>query len=129
VVTNVPGPQVPLYMLSAKMVDNFGFIPLLDSLCLGVVLFSYAGQLCWGFTAEWDLLPDLDDFVADIKASFRELRNVPGRAEIRPVRRTSASAKRRPFSASASLGKRSHSVAKRNKKKKQLGRGRRMRER
>jgi WS/DGAT/MGAT family acyltransferase len=77
VVTNVPGPQQALYMLGGKMVDNFGFIPLVDSLCLGIVLFSYAGQLCWGFTAEWDLLPDLDDFVGDIATSFRELCAVP----------------------------------------------------
>lgn len=73
IVTNVPGPQLPLYMLGARMLDNFGFIPLIDSLCLGVVLFSYAGKLCWGFTGELDLLPDLTDFAADIEASFREL--------------------------------------------------------
>ncbi len=54
-------------------VDNYGLVPLTDDLCLGIVLFSYAGKLCWGFTAEWDLLPDLHDFVLDIEASFREL--------------------------------------------------------
>jgi WS/DGAT/MGAT family acyltransferase len=73
IVTNVPGPQIPLYMLGARMVDNFGFIPLVDSLCLGVVLFSYAGKLCWGFTGDWDLVPDIRVFVQDIEASFREL--------------------------------------------------------
>jgi WS/DGAT/MGAT family acyltransferase len=83
VVTNVPGPQQPLYMLGGKMVDNFGFIPLVDSLCLGVVLFSYAGKLCWGFTAEWDLLPDLHDFVGDIETSFRELCAAPERGVVR----------------------------------------------
>ncbi|HVN83288.1 MAG TPA: wax ester/triacylglycerol synthase family O-acyltransferase [Candidatus Binatia bacterium] len=94
VVTNVPGPQQTLYMLGAKMVDNYGFIPLTDYLCLGVVLFSYAGQLCWGFTAEWDLLPDLHDFVDDIEASFRELSEIPERAEV--VARKPAHAKRPP---------------------------------
>ena len=73
VVTNVPGPQVPLYMLGARMLDNYGLVPLTDNLCLGVVLFSYAGKLCWGFTAEWDLIPDLHDFVLDVDASFHEL--------------------------------------------------------
>jgi len=82
VVTNVPGPQQALYMLGGKMVDNYGFIPLVDSLCLGVVLFSYAGKLCWGFTAEWDLLPDLDDFVSDVEISFRELCEVPDRVAV-----------------------------------------------
>jgi hypothetical protein len=75
VVTNVPGPQVPIYMLSAKMRDSYGLVPLMDNLCLGVVLFSYAGKLCWGFTCDWDLLPDLHDFVIAIERSFNELRN------------------------------------------------------
>lgn len=74
VVTNVPGPQVPLSLLGAQMRDNYGFVPLIDGLCLGVVLFSYAGALCWGFTCDWDLLPDLHDFVLDIERSFAELR-------------------------------------------------------
>lgn len=75
VVTNVPGPQVPLYLLGSRMHDNFGFLPLMDGLCLGIVLFSYAGTLCWGFTCDWDLLPDLHDFVLDIQASFKELQD------------------------------------------------------
>ncbi|MDX2170882.1 MAG: wax ester/triacylglycerol synthase family O-acyltransferase, partial [Deltaproteobacteria bacterium] len=74
VVTNVPGPQLPLYLMSARMLDNYGLIPLTDYLCLGIVLFSYDGQLCWGFTCEWDLLPDLHDFVLDIRAAFDELK-------------------------------------------------------
>jgi diacylglycerol O-acyltransferase len=95
VVTNVPGPQLALYMLGSRMVDNFGFIPLIDSLCLGVVLFSYAGKLCWGFTGEWDLLPDLHDFVGDIEASFRELSDAPERMEIQAVSREAGPTKRR----------------------------------
>lgn len=75
VVTNVPGPQVPLYLLGARMDDNFGFLPLMDGLCLGIVLFSYRGNLCWGFTCDWDLLPDLHDFVLDVEASFKELQD------------------------------------------------------
>ena len=90
VVTNVPGPQLPLYMLGARMVDNFGFLPLIDSLCLGVVLFSYAGKLCWGFTGEWDLLPDLHDFAGDIEASFRELSEAPERLAIQAGPRKAA---------------------------------------
>jgi diacylglycerol O-acyltransferase len=73
VVTNVPGPQVPLYMLGARMLDNFGMVPLTDYLGLGIVLFSYAGKLCWGFTADWDLVPDLHDVVKATGAAFEEL--------------------------------------------------------
>jgi WS/DGAT/MGAT family acyltransferase len=73
VVTNVPGPQVPLYLLGARMLDNYGQVPLTDYLGLGIVIFSYAGRLCWGFNADWDLVPDLHAFVTAIEASFREL--------------------------------------------------------
>ena len=73
VVTNVPGPQVPLYLLGARMLDNYGALPLTDYLGLGIVLFSYAGRLCWGFTGDWDLMPDLADFVRATEASFAEL--------------------------------------------------------
>ena len=83
-------------MIGAKMIDNNGFIPLIDSLCLGIVLFSYAGKLCWGFTGEWDLLPDLHDFVDDIRASFHELCELPERVEIRTVPRKAAHTRRRP---------------------------------
>lgn len=96
IVTNVPGPQQALYMLGAKMIDNFGFIPLADSLGLGIVLFSYAGKLCWGFTGEWDLLPDIHEFVADIEASFHELSVAPARVEIAAALVTRATVKRRP---------------------------------
>jgi WS/DGAT/MGAT family acyltransferase len=73
VVTNVPGPQVPLYLLGARMLDNYGCVPLTDYLGLGIVLFSYAGRLCWGFNADWDLVPDLADFVRATDQAFREL--------------------------------------------------------
>jgi len=92
VVTNVPGPQVPLYMLGARMHDNYGFVPLTDGLCLGIVLFSYAGMLYWGFTCDWDLLPDLHDLVVDVEESFKDLQRagdaVETRHETHPKRKT-----------------------------------------
>ena len=78
VVTNVPGPQVPLYLLGARMLDNYGQVPLTDYLGLGIVLFSYAGNLCWGFNADWDLVPDLHEFVTAVEDAFRELQQVAG---------------------------------------------------
>ena len=65
VVTNVPGPQVPLYLLGARMLDNYPAGAARSTIsALGIVLFSYAGKLCWGFNADWDLVPDLHAFVA-----------------------------------------------------------------
>ncbi len=73
VVTNVPGPQIPLYLLGARMLESYPMVPLFESQGLGIALFSYAGGLYWGFNADWDQFPDLHDFVVAIDASFREL--------------------------------------------------------
>ena len=73
VVTNVPGPQIPLYLLGSQLRECYPMLALLANQALGVALFSYAGQLCWGFIADWDLVPDLHDFVLAIESSFVEL--------------------------------------------------------
>lgn len=73
VVTNVPGPQVPLYMLGARMLESYPMAPLFESQGLGIALFSYAGGLYWGFNADWEQFPDLHDFVVAIDTAFREL--------------------------------------------------------
>jgi len=73
VVTNVPGPQVPLYLLGARMAEIYPLVPLFARLGLGVALFSYAGRLHWGFNADWDVVPDLHDFVRAVEESFAEL--------------------------------------------------------
>ena len=62
------------------MLDNFGQVPLTDYLGLGIVLFSYAGKLCWGFTADWDLLPDLHEVVKATADAFEELRDAAAAA-------------------------------------------------
>jgi len=49
-----------------------------------------AGKLCWGFTGDRDLLPDLHDFVGDIESSFRELADAAEAMEIQAVPRKSA---------------------------------------
>jgi len=76
VVTNVPGPQQPLHLLSARMLDYYGLVPLTDYLGLGVVVFSYAGTLYWGLNADWDVVPDVDLFARDVEGSFAELRDL-----------------------------------------------------
>jgi diacylglycerol O-acyltransferase / wax synthase len=78
VVTNVPGPQFPIYMLGARMLDSFPLVPLVDNLGLGIALMSYDGRLCWGFNADYDLLPDLHAFVQAVQDAFEELRQLAG---------------------------------------------------
>jgi hypothetical protein len=93
VVTNVPGPQLPLYLLGSRMLEIYPVVPLLDGLGLGIALFSYDSKLCWGFNADWDLVPDLDGFVACVQESFEELRALARRAA--PTPKQPAPARRR----------------------------------
>jgi WS/DGAT/MGAT family acyltransferase len=73
VVTNVPGPQLPLYLLGARMERCYPVVNLQPNQGLGVGLFSYAGTLGWGFTADRDQAPDLYVFADAVLASFEEL--------------------------------------------------------
>ena len=59
VVTNVPGPQVPMYLLGARMLEAYPHVPLADRLGLGIALLSYDGHIGWGFNADYDVVPDL----------------------------------------------------------------------
>jgi diacylglycerol O-acyltransferase len=76
VVTNVPGPQQPIYMNGARMLASYPLVPLFTNQALGIALFSYDGGLFWGFDADWDALPGLHDFVGSIEREFEELRKL-----------------------------------------------------
>ena len=73
IVTNVPGPQTPFYLCDAPMVAAYPHLPLFSFQGIGVALFSYAGGLYWGCTAEWNLIPDLAVFTEGLVESFEEL--------------------------------------------------------
>ncbi len=73
IVTNVPGPRVPLYMLGARMLESYPLVPLMANEALNIALFSYEGVLFWGFNADWDAVPDLHDFVESIPLGFETL--------------------------------------------------------
>jgi WS/DGAT/MGAT family acyltransferase len=77
-VTNVPGPQFPLYLLGAEMLAAYPAVPLMERTALGVALMSYNGLLCWGFNADYDAVPDLGVFTASIERAFEKLAAAAG---------------------------------------------------
>jgi WS/DGAT/MGAT family acyltransferase len=83
VVTNVPGPDVPLYMLGARMLEVIPLVPLGGNLSVGVAALSYNGLFTIGVLADPDACPDADVFTAGIGRCFAQLLG-PGRPE--PVR-------------------------------------------
>ncbi len=87
-VTNVPGPQIPLYFLGCEMKTTYPVVPLFENVALVVGLFSYNGGLFWGFTADWESVPDLHDFVVAVTDSFAELQQCAARATQRQERPT-----------------------------------------
>jgi len=80
VVTNVPGPQFPVYVLGAPMRACYPLVPLYTNQCLGIALFSYDGRLFWGFNADWDAVPDLHDLVEAVERDFQILCALAGNA-------------------------------------------------
>jgi diacylglycerol O-acyltransferase len=81
IVTNVPGPQFPLYLKGGQMIEAFPCVPIASTASLGVAILSYNGQLSFGLNGDWDIVPDLDVFARGIQDSLRELQDVatPGR--------------------------------------------------
>ena len=73
VVTNVPGPQFPLYVLGRKMESIFPMVPLArrQALCVGIM--SYNGQVNFGLIGDFDAMADLESFGLDLEAAAREL--------------------------------------------------------
>jgi diacylglycerol O-acyltransferase / wax synthase len=73
VVTNVPGPPVPLYLFGAPLRAVYPLVPLFTRQALGIALFSYDGGLYWGFNADWDAVPDLHDLARDVARECKVL--------------------------------------------------------
>jgi len=73
VITNVPGPQFPLYASGAKMLEMFPVIPLAASQAVSIGLTSYNGGVYFGLNADRDLMHDVDVLASLIEESLAEL--------------------------------------------------------
>jgi diacylglycerol O-acyltransferase len=78
VVTNVPGPQFPLYAAGRQMVDYLPFVPLSSGVRIGVAIVSYNGLLRFGVTGDATTAPDVDVLAAGIEAGVAELIDAAG---------------------------------------------------
>ena len=84
VVTNVPGPQIPLYMLGRELEAIYPMVPLANNTALGIAIMSYNGQLNFGLAADYDTLPDLTRLASDLQASIEELASAAAPGPRRP---------------------------------------------
>jgi len=73
VTTNVPGPQVPMYLLGHRLTELFPYIPIGADIRITVGIASYAGRLTCGVTGDFDAVPDLQVLCDGIEAATDEL--------------------------------------------------------
>jgi len=66
-ITNVPGPQFPLYLRGGRLLEVFPYAPLLKNTGVGVAVLSYDGHLGFGLSADWEGVPDLAVLAAGIR--------------------------------------------------------------
>jgi diacylglycerol O-acyltransferase / wax synthase len=78
VVTNVPGPQFPLYLMGRELREINPMVPLAKGQALGIAIMSYNGRMNFGLLGDWDAMGDLDAFAADLEASLEELASAAG---------------------------------------------------
>jgi WS/DGAT/MGAT family acyltransferase len=73
VVTNVPGPQFPLYLLGRKLQVLYPVVPLARRQAIGIAVMSYDGHLGFGVLGDYDVVPELESIGRDLKLSISSL--------------------------------------------------------
>jgi WS/DGAT/MGAT family acyltransferase len=101
IVTNVPGPQFPLYVLGRELQDLFPIAFLPENHALAIAIMSYNGRLNFGLLGDYDALPDIDVIAKGIDDAVDELRAAArkqngGRARSKPQPEPDAKAKSKP---------------------------------
>ena len=101
VVTNVPGPQFPLYLLGRRLDVLYPVVPLAQRQALGIAVMSYDGHLGFGLLGDYDALPELEAIAEDIKWAISSLSRAAGVRTPRTTRKASAPRSKPARSASA----------------------------
>jgi WS/DGAT/MGAT family acyltransferase len=84
IVTNVPGPQFPLYLMGREMLEIVPVAFLPDNHALAIAAMSYNGKLDFGLLGDYDAMPDLERFAGFLEESLAELKDA-ARAAIEPA--------------------------------------------
>jgi diacylglycerol O-acyltransferase / wax synthase len=81
IVTNVPGPSIPLYLAGSRLREAYPHLPLFEQQGLGIALLSYVGRLAVCVAADWHLGDLLHDIVERLETGFAELASLAGLAD------------------------------------------------
>jgi diacylglycerol O-acyltransferase / wax synthase len=102
VVTNVPGPQFPLYVLGRRLRVLYPVVPLARRQALGIAVMSYDGHLGFGLLGDFDALPELEAIAGDLRWAISSLARAAGAA---PKRKRRASKRASATAGKAAAGK------------------------
>ncbi|MEI6447845.1 MAG: wax ester/triacylglycerol synthase family O-acyltransferase [Actinomycetes bacterium] len=89
IVTNVPGPQFPLYVLGHRLLNLYPIAFLPQNHSLAIAIMSYDGEVNFGLLADYDSLPDVEDLSAGISEALAELVTLAekrGPAPVKPAK-------------------------------------------
>jgi diacylglycerol O-acyltransferase / wax synthase len=86
-VTNVPGPQFPLFLLGRELLELVPVPFLAPEKALAIAIMSYNGKVDVGLMGDYDAMPDLDDFAGYLEGELQALMKVAGVAPARPARK------------------------------------------
>ena len=92
VISNVPGPQFPLYLAGAKLVANYPVSVITDGMGLNITVMSYCGHLDFGIVADRAQMPDVALLMGWLEEALAELMPAPP-AEPKPKRKAAPKAK------------------------------------
>ena len=81
VISNVPGPQYPLYGIGAKLAGSYPVSAINDGVGLNITVSSYNGSLDFGLVACRELLPDIWELMDDLRFALRELKEAAKQAK------------------------------------------------
>ncbi len=95
VVTNVPGPQFPLYLLGRRLRRLYPVVPLARRQALGIAVMSYDGHLGFGLLADYDAVPELESIARDLDRAIASLGRAAGALPIRKRSTRKAAAPRK----------------------------------
>jgi diacylglycerol O-acyltransferase / wax synthase len=92
IITNVPGPQFPLYMRGRQLLQGFPVAFLPEGHALAIAIMSYSGQLNFGLLGDFDAVPDIDHLGDDIAVELATLVALASGAATTALPRASAAA-------------------------------------
>ena len=79
VVSNVPGPQVPMFIGGARLLAQYPIMPIAPNMGLSIAVTSLAGTMAFGITADWDTLPDIEDLAQGMDEAILDLKKAAGK--------------------------------------------------